>query len=189
MPDTYYDQIRKAEFHELAQGILQRDRRSKTQGTRLDTAQLISRELEKAYQRGKKEEREGPPSVSAPKRSDAIAWSLIKSRPRAAFYSICLAVLGFPPNKKPHIDYGLWRRPNPRTGKPEWVLCWEIDGEIVQEKNHAWGDVSINYLINQGLLCSHLNQSHVMRISSIGAATWWEANEQSESEGYEFLVP
>ena len=98
-------------------------------------------------------------------------------------------MLGLPHNKKPFINYGITRRQNPRTRKPEWILCWEIDGEVVQEKNRAWGDVSINYLIKQGLLYPHLEQPHVQRVSGIGISTWWEANEQSEADGYEFLVP
>ena len=52
-------QHRQAEFRELARDIVWQDRDKRKYGRAVDTAGSIARALEKAYQRGRKEEREG----------------------------------------------------------------------------------------------------------------------------------
>lgn len=57
MAKDRYDQIREAEFREIARRIVSKDRDSKKYRFSVDTAGEILRALEKAYQQGKNEQK------------------------------------------------------------------------------------------------------------------------------------
>jgi hypothetical protein len=88
------DPRRKARFREIARSIVAKDRSDRKYGFTVDTAGAIAQALERAYRDGV---RDGPAApVAAPEQSDtgAVEWALIPPRPRDAFWSICLSILG-----------------------------------------------------------------------------------------------
>jgi hypothetical protein len=90
------DPVRKARFRELARDIAAKDRHNRRYGLAVDTAGAIARALERAYREGF-EEAQTERRAARPSTADsegALEWALIPPRPRAAFWSICLFILG-----------------------------------------------------------------------------------------------
>ena len=95
MAKDQYDQIREAEFREIARRIVSKDRDSKKYRFSVDTAGEILRALEKAYQQGKNEQKLKKSFVMPIKRKDAVYWGCIPPCPRRAFYALCSHLLDY----------------------------------------------------------------------------------------------
>jgi len=94
-PDA--DPIRKARFREAAREIVAKDRHDRKYGFPVDTAGAVARAMERAYREGFADAQGEPPPMPATadvQLDGAIDWALIPPRPRTAFWTICLFILG-----------------------------------------------------------------------------------------------
>ena len=189
MTKTAYDEQREAEFREIARGIMARDRDAKKGYGNVDTAGAIKRALEKAYQRGRKEQLEGEPEVVEPNLVDAMLWNLIPPRPRNAFWSICLFVLGEDEKSVIAKKYVLAKQVNKQKRGYEWQLFFDWGDGPVPHNNSAWGDATIKPLCKRGLLEPLENNEHLLVLTSKGIATWWEGINQSKATGETHFFP
>lgn len=165
------DEFRKAEFRERARDIVQTDREKRKWGMPVDTAGAIARAMEKAYQRGRKEEREGEPEYE-PTDDSYIEWLLIPPRPRMAFWSICLNLLGQEPQfRTPEGGIELMR--DSRNRRYRWVLMSNWDEEGPYTQHNMWGPKTIKPLIARGLLAETDETRAVL--TEKGIASWREA--------------
>lgn len=85
---------RKARFREIARTIIAKDRSDRKHGFTVDTAGAVAQALERAYRDGV---RDGPAALTTmPEQSvtGPVEWALIPPRPREAFWSICLSIMG-----------------------------------------------------------------------------------------------
>ena len=93
-PDA--DPIRKARFREAAREIVAKDRHDRKYGFPVDTAGAVARAMERAYRQGFVDA-QGEQSMLAAddvQSGEPIDWALIPPRPRTAFWTICLFILG-----------------------------------------------------------------------------------------------
>jgi hypothetical protein len=93
-PDA--DPIRKARFRESARAIVAKDRHDRKYGLPVDTAGAVARAMERAYREGFADAQGEPamPAASDAAAGETIDWALIPPRPRTAFWTICLFILG-----------------------------------------------------------------------------------------------
>jgi hypothetical protein len=93
-PDA--DPIRKARFREATREIVAKDRHDRKYGFAVDTAGAVARAMERAYRQGFADAQDKSPMPVAGdvQPGEAINWALIPPRPRSAFWTICLFVLG-----------------------------------------------------------------------------------------------
>lgn len=166
------DEFRKVQFRELARDILKTDRERRKYGMAQDTGGAIARALEQAYQRGRKEERDGLPDIPPQDGELLMNWHLIPPCPRNAFWCICLNTLGgsLPfSHKYACIELVQVRH----TSRVCWALL-EGDGDISSyNKNKTWGQKTIQPLIRLGLLIEQAQHQFVL--SEKGILTWREA--------------
>ncbi len=168
MAQSDHDKLRKAEFREEARGIVLDDRERRKYGHKLDTGGVIARALEKAYQRGHKEAKEGLPEIPAQDCHKFIHWILIPSRSRDPFYFICLYLLGntFPFKQ---LNGGLETYvEGPFKEKRRWRLTNWDTGEGSREL--IWGHQTIKSLVTRGLL-EHDTETR-LKLTTKGIATW-----------------
>lgn len=175
MAKDQYDQIREAEFREIARRIVSKDRDSKKYRFSVDTAGEILKALEKAYQQGKNEQKLKKSFVMPIKRKDAVYWGCIPPCPRRAFYALCSHLLDYRPN----LNYNLIPVSNGINIK--WALL--TNGKELDE-HYVRGLKSINPLIKLGLL-EYLNDNKdALIISQKGKETWLEAKEENTIEQF-----
>ena len=94
-PDA--DPIRKARFREAAREIVAKDRHDRKYGFPVDTAGAVARAMERAYREGFADAQAEPqlrPATADVQLDGALDWALIPPRPRTAFWTICLFILG-----------------------------------------------------------------------------------------------
>jgi len=160
------DTLRRAEFREIARRIVADDRERRKFGLKTDTAGQISRALEGAFKRGKREALKGERDITLPK--NHLEWITIPSRPRSAFWSICLYAIGEKPDRRQEENWSLAfeeRRDNPGR----WVL--KKNGENFDSgMSHEWGDLTVKPLVTRELLI-HRTDGHLV-LSDLGRATW-----------------
>jgi hypothetical protein len=90
------DPIRKARFREAAREIVAKDRHDRKYGFLVDTAGAVARAMERAYRQGFADAQGEPPmpATGGLQSGEAIDRALIPPRPRTAFWTICLFILG-----------------------------------------------------------------------------------------------
>lgn len=155
---------RKAEFREIARGIMQDINDKRRYRVAVDAAGTVARALEAAYMRGRKEEREGPPPAPEQDPHGAIDWLLIPPRPRQAFWSFCL--------KYVHCsEGGLQLMHDPRVRREVWVGLCDLAGPDTYDASATWGQASITPLLNLGLL-EMGERTRTLRLSDVGRRTW-----------------
>jgi hypothetical protein len=160
------DQFRKARYRDEAREIVAKDRHDRKYGQVVDTAGAIARALERAYKQGFADAQGGELGGASPKAEpgDAVEWELIPPRPRNAFWSCCLFMLGHPGEKsrRGHLVPCITAR-----GTPGWRL-------VIPDFNHdeVIGGKTIAPLVRLRLLEPDREDAHRLVISSRGAATW-----------------
>lgn len=172
-------QHRCAEFKEIARDIVWNDREKRKYGSSVDTAGAIARALEKAYQRGRKEERDGEPSYPDQAPDSLIEWKLIPSLPRRAFWSVCLFILGRTEQEKPSVG-GLELIRDERDGRLRWVIIRNWSEPDQYDFSFSWGPRAIQSLIKLGLLIP--TEDRKLEISELGKRTWNQALSESTGE-------
>lgn len=176
MSDKIVKQHRRAEFKEIARDIIWNDREKRKYGHSVDTAGAIARALEKAYQRGRKEERDGEPLYPDQIPGSPIEWKLIPSLPRRAFWSVCLFILGRTEQEKPFVG-GLELIRNERDGRLRWVIIRSWSEPDHYDISFSWGPRTIQTLIKLGLLIP--TEDRKVEISELGKRTWGQALSES----------
>lgn len=172
MAQSEMDKFRKVQFRETARDILKTDRWKRKYGQTVDTGGAIARALEKAYQLGRKEEREGQPEIAPQNGLMCMNWYLIPPRPRGAFWAICLHLLG---DQKPFhtFDGGLELMSDGYGQNFRWVLLrnWSEDGSI--DRTRTWGRKTISPLKKLGLL--EEKEEYKLSLTPKGILTWHTA--------------
>jgi hypothetical protein len=168
-PDA--DPIRKARFREAARAIVAKDRHDRKQGFPVDTAGAVARAMERAYRDGFADA-QGEPSMLSPgdtQPDKAIDWPLIPPRPRSAFWTICLFILGKGERTEGagHRAEHLVPAPTER-GTQGWRLSWV--GRTPEYK--PFGERTIVPLVRLGLLEFADDGPERLLISVRGRATW-----------------
>ncbi len=167
------DERRKVRFREEARAIVAKDRYDRKYGLAVDTAGAISRALERAYRQGVEEALVGPtetaPAPASPDPTDPsgpIDWVMIPPRPRTAFWSICLFILG---KSESQERAGYLEPAVSARGTPAWRLIASNDRDIkvIAEK-------TILPLVRLGLIALNDDEDRSQRllISDSGRATW-----------------
>ena len=162
------DPLRKVRFREAAREIVAKDRYDRKHGLPVDTAGAIARAMERAYRQGfldaqgdpsKPMEDEAPPG-------EAIDWALIPPRPRAAFWTICLFILG----KGERTDGAGHLVPaTTQRGTAGWRLLLPRG----YFEKAPLGERTIVPLIRLGLLELADAGPDRLLVSARGRATWW----------------
>ncbi len=162
------DPVRKIRFREAAREIVAKDRQDRKYGFAVDTAGAIARAMERAYRQGFEEaQRERPISaVGIAEDNEAVAWGLIPPRPRSAFWSICLFILG----KTEQTDGAGHLLPvTTERGTPGWQVT--VPSRPLFDK--VVGEKTIMPLVRLGLLELAGDRPERLLISARGTATWW----------------
>lgn len=107
------DPLRKIRFREAAREIVAKDRYDRKHGLPVDTAGAIAR----AHRQGFLEAQSDPSTTieDDPLPGEAIEWVLIPPRPRAAFWTICLFILG---KGEQRAGEGIWLPQSPSGARP-----------------------------------------------------------------------
>ncbi len=161
------DPRRKARFREIARGIVAKDRYNRKYGIAVDTAGAIAQALERAWREGVSGVGYDPviplPTVGHPD-TEAMEWALIPPRPRAAFWSICLATLprGDEQARDGHLTPAITER-----GTAGWELV--VPGRAIDK---AIGDKTIAPLLRLGLIEPAQNNTACLVVSRRGKETW-----------------
>jgi len=161
------DPIRKVRFREMAREIVAKDRHDRKHGLAVDTAGTIARALERAYREGFADAQREP---SVPTTGDAVPgevmdWALIPPRPRTAFWTICLFVLG---KGEPTDGTGHLVPTTTDRGTPGWRLI--LPGRNFDK---MLGERTIAPLVRLGLLELADAGPERLLVSAGGRATWW----------------
>lgn len=161
---------REAEYREIAREIVKKDRNDRKSGLTVDTAGAISRALERAYQQGFTDYRREQTSLQnagCSKENDTIDWVLIQPRPRAAFWKVCLRLLG----EDGRDERAGYLAPSvTKRNTAGWQLIvpdWKEDDQVI-------GNNSINPLRRLHLLIENGDGSGHLLISELGKRTWRE---------------
>jgi hypothetical protein len=165
-PDA--DPIRKVRFREAAREIVAKDRHDRNYGFAVDTAGAVARALERAYREGFADAQSGPPVQSAgeARPEEALDWALIPPRPRSAFWTICLFILG----KGERTDGAGHLAPaTTERGTAGWRLI--LPGRSFEKK--PFGEMTLLPLIRLGLLELADASPERLLVSARGRATWW----------------
>lgn len=189
---------RKADFREIAREVHR---------SSINPAQSIAAALERAYKRGWVEATEG--AHSEPDVAEALPWSQIPPRPRAAFSSICFwaqaTTLRQPATPEPLValdvsDRLLLARYPPvahrgfTLAREEWRLYrrHKVRGVWSDwEKQDSYGVTTINPLIRLGLILAleapagH-EATHLGIVSEYGAKTWLAEARRRHKDGLSF---
>lgn len=161
---------REAEYREVAREIVKKDRSHRKLGLTVDTPGAISRALERAYQQGLAERHS---ELVVSQNSDSsdkprvIDWVLIRPRPRAAFWRVCLWVLDEDGGDKRagYLVPAVTDRNTPG---------WQLIVPDLKEDDQIIGDASINPLRKLCLLVEDVNRSGHLVVSELGRRTWGE---------------
>lgn len=177
---SHSDDLRKADFREIARRIVVDARDRRKYHINGDTTGTIARALERAYQRGRREEREGVPAVDAP--TDHLEWKTIPPKPRSAFWGICLAALG---EDQTTTRPGTWHLvfEERRQNSGRWVLYH--DGCATDRTLSEWGDRTIRPLITRGLLAWADNCQ--LTLTDLATKTWWAALKSVDTSPIELV--
>jgi hypothetical protein len=165
-PDV--DPIRKARFREAAREIVAKDRRDRKYGFPVDTAGAVARAMERADRQGFADAQGEPPMPAASdvQPGEAIDWALISPRPRTAFWTICLFILG----KGERTDgAGHLVLATTERGTAGWRLI--LPGGNFEKK--PLGEKTIVPLVRLGLLALADEGPERLLVSARGRATWW----------------
>jgi hypothetical protein len=170
------DPYRTAKFREEARQILSKDRHDRKHRYKVDTGGAIARALERAYQLGFADARNGdatsPPQDGS---NDVQEWTLIPPRARATFWGCCMMIIG--PQHGTMATAGRMAAPIQNPGHLEIDIAagrgagWRLvnggyRGDRVISKN------TINKLLDLDLLePAPSGKPHVI-ISARGHATW-----------------
>lgn len=176
MAKTRVEKYRHADFREQARDIMGVDRERRKYGGAVDTAGTIARALEKAYQRGRKEEREGEPPCPT-ENHGLIDWILIPPRPRRAFWGLCLSLLGMQGDTtepKGGLRY-MW---DPQTKRTRWVQIRDWANIDQYDLRDTWGPRTIKPLVDLGLL--RQTEEHRLSLTERGVATWRQAVKEAD---------
>ncbi|WP_339442619.1 hypothetical protein, partial [Pseudomonas proteolytica] len=159
------DPRRKARFREIARAIVAKDRSDRKYGLTVDTAGAIAQALERAYRDGV---RDGPAaSTPLPEQSDTgpVEWALIPPRPREAFWSTCLAILGGDGSRSRdgHLAPAITER-----GTPGWAIIAQgrNPGRLIGERN-------IRPLVRLNLLDHAPDRPEHLLLTGRGQETWF----------------
>lgn len=171
MAKTRVEEYRHADFREQARDIMGVDRERRKYGRAVDTAGSIARALEKAYQRGRREEREGEPPCPT-EAHGAIDWVLIPPRPRRAFWGLCLMLLGMQPIMR-EPKGGLRLMWDPLTRRVRWVQIQDWANIDEYDRQSTWGPRTVKPLVDLGLL--EQTDEHRLSLTQLGADTWEQA--------------
>jgi hypothetical protein len=158
------DPRRKARFREIARAILAKDRSDRKYGLTVDTAGAIAQALERAYRDGV---RDGPAAQSTvPEQSDTgpVEWALIPPRPRDAFWSICLSILG---SEASQSRGGQLAPAVTERGTPGWVIVTARHGP-----GRVIGERTIVPLVRLGLLDHASEPPEHLLLTKRGQETW-----------------
>lgn len=169
MPSTPADELRKLEFRELARDIVKIDREKRKFGKSINTTGTIARAMEKAYQRGRKEEREGQPDIPPQDGDACINWYLIPPRPRGAFWTICLCLLGSKPPFQ-MANGGLELITERRGERFRWAFKEDLEDEEIADQMETWGARTIHPLTKLHLLTN--TSEHQLVLTPKGLITW-----------------
>jgi hypothetical protein len=165
-PDA--DPIRKARFREAAREIVAKDRHDRKYGSSVDTAGAVARAMERAYREGFADAQREPhiPSAGEVRTGETIDWALIPPRPRTAFWTICLFILGKGERTDGvgHLVPAITDR-----GTAGWRLI--LPGRNFEEK--PLGEKTIVPLVRLGLLELADEGPERLVVSARGRATWW----------------
>jgi len=165
-PDA--DPIRRARFRESARAIVAKDRHDRKHGLPVDTAGAVARAMERAYREGFADAQGEPPMPAASDvpAGETIDWALIPPRPRNAFWTICLFILG----KAERTDRAGHLVPaTTERDTAGWRLIW-LGGNF-EEK--PLGERTIVPLVRLGLLELADDGPERLLVSARGRATWW----------------
>lgn len=161
---------RTAQFRDIAKGIVAKDRSNQRNGFSADTAGAIARALERAFREGFIVAHEADRTAMLPPSSketheDSLDWMLIPPRPRNAFWTCCLFILG----ENGQGEYGGCLQPITTVrGTPGWRLIVAGSRNLTDE----FGDRTIQPLLRLGLLQPLSTASSLIRISPFGYETW-----------------
>jgi hypothetical protein len=162
------DPLRKIRFREAAREIVAKDRYDRKHGLPVDTAGAIARALERAYRQGFLEAQSDPSTTieDDPLPGEAIEWVLIPPRPRAAFWTICLFILGKGEQRagEGHLAPTITER-----GTPGWKLT--IPAGDFRDK--PFGEKTLVPLVHLGLLELAEEPPERLVVSVRGCMTWW----------------
>lgn len=157
------DPRRKARFREIARGIVFKDRHNRKCGIAVDTAGAIAQALERAYQDGV---RDGPAPTPLPGQPETgpLEWALIPPRPRDAFWSICLFILGrgAGPGRGGYLVPAVTER-----GTPGWTLATSAHG-----LDRVIADRTTSSLVSLGLIERAPDLPVRLLVTERGAETW-----------------
>lgn len=164
------DPYRKASFREEARDIVYKDRSLRKYGESVDTAGAIARALERAYKQGFVDAQTGGSAKESPEipADGTMEWKLIPPRPRSAFWSCCLHMVGREGTKL----QGYLARCITDRRTPGWRL---IANGIV---HGDWGDRTIQPLVRLSLLKPAESHPGCLLLSEQGFRTWREFNER-----------
>lgn len=171
------DAKRAAEFRERARQIVRKDRGDRKLGLTVDTAGAIARALADAYARGFAEASSGSAVFSSKlpseDQADIVEWMLIPPRPRSAFWTACLFILGDDDEAGPRdaantLGY-LATATTART-----TPGWQVVGR--QGYVHHWviADRSVRPMVRLGLIEAHGTAPNRLVITAKGEGTWRE---------------
>ncbi len=163
------DPLRKIRFREAARDIVAKDRYDRKYGMAVDTAGAIARALEKAYLQGfvdaQLPQQEAAPVGAASDPTGPLDWMMIPPRPRSAFWTICLFMLG----KGAQEEREGYLEPNwTERGTPGWQLV--VRASPPREK--LFGEKTIVPLVRLGLLQLAKTPPERLLLSERGITTW-----------------
>jgi len=166
---TDADPIRKARFREAAREIVAKDRHNRKYGFPVDNAGAVARAMERAYREGFADAQDEPHlhSLGEVQTGETIDWPLIPPRPRTAFWTICLFILG---NGERIDGAGHLVPATTERGTAGWRLVLprgNFDRKPVAER-------TIIPLIRLGLLELADEEPERLVVSARGRATWWQ---------------
>jgi len=162
------DLLRKVRFREVAREIVAKDRHDRKYGLPVDTAGAVARAMERAYRQGFADAQGEPPMPAAGDvhPGEAIDWALIPPRPRTAFWTICLFVLG----KGERTDGAGYLAPaTTERGTAGWRLVLP-SGNFEKQ---PLGGKTIVPLVRLGLLERADGAPERLLVSARGRASWW----------------
>ena len=162
------NRYRKADFREEARAIVFKDRHDRKYGRAVDTAGTIARALERACKRGFADAQD-PLGSAAPVIEPPVGpreWGFIPPRPRSAFRSCCLFILGRRGDRhRPgHLEAALTER-----GTQGWRLV--VAGDEREFKD-VTGARSIRPSMRLGLLESAPGSPDRLTVGARGRAPW-----------------
>ncbi|MBW4092370.1 MAG: hypothetical protein HIU82_14870 [Proteobacteria bacterium] len=165
-PDA--DPIRKVRFREAAREIVAKDRHDRKYGFAVDTAGAVARALERAYRQGfvDAQGEQSMPAADDMQPGEPIDWALIPPRPRAAFWTICLFILG-----KGERTGGAGHLVPATTERG--TAGWQLVLPSGHSEKNPLAEKTLVPLVRLGLLELADGAPERLRVSARGRATWW----------------